>query len=58
VLRVSTLHQEAEIEPGRSSADTDYAHDPSLWRTKPFCNILEIVLSLKILSVNLFRRAR
>jgi hypothetical protein len=30
------LHQQAEIEAGRATADTDYAHDPSLSRIAPF----------------------
>jgi hypothetical protein len=30
VLRISPLHQQAEIKPSRASTDTDYTHDPSL----------------------------
>jgi hypothetical protein len=29
VFRMPTLHEKAEIEPGRAAADTYYPHDPS-----------------------------
>ncbi|MCP3398801.1 hypothetical protein [Bradyrhizobium sp. CCGB20] len=51
---MATLHQEAEVEPGRAATDTDYAHDPSLSRAAPFAELQtpgnadpQIILSIK-----------